>query len=139
MDVIIIIGLFTDGLPNIVKHFISNSGPVHTYKQRENKLQLDQIGACSYTVSSEIFCLTAVIVACSLCSFVCNGPELETTYKQATRTALTQNISLGRKGLIQGKVLKRENFHSIQLFWKMQCIFLQNLVTIKGPSWEMQR
>ena len=31
---------------------VSNSGPVHTYEEKENKLQLDQIGICSYGVLS---------------------------------------------------------------------------------------
>ena len=88
-------------------------------------LQLDQIGVCSYAVSSEIFCLTAVIVACSLCSYVCTGPELEIVYEQATIPVLTQNISLGRQGLEQRKVLNREGFHNVQFFKRMECILLQ--------------
>ena len=51
------------------------------------------------SLSSEILCIKAVIVACCLCLYVCTGPELETAYEQATKTALIQNISLGKEGL----------------------------------------
>ena len=46
---------------------------------------------------SEIFCITAFFVACSLCSYKYADPELETAHKQATITGLIQNISLGRQ------------------------------------------
>ena len=39
-----------------------------------------------------------------------------TAHEQATITALIQNISLGRQGLEQRKVLKRESFHNIHFF-----------------------
>ena len=71
----------------------------YIHMSRDNKIQLDQIVACLYGVSSEMFCLTANIVACCLCSYVCTNPELETAHGQATITALIQNISLGREGL----------------------------------------
>ena len=45
--------------------------------------------------------------------------KLETAHEQATITALIQNISLGRHGLEQRKVLKRESFHNIQFFYKI--------------------
>ena len=51
---------------------------IHT--SRENKLQLNQNGACSHAVSGEIFCLTAVIVACSLCSYEYTDPDPDTLY-----------------------------------------------------------
>ena len=43
-----------------------------------------------------------------------------------TITALIQNISLGRQGLEKRKVLKRESFHNVQFFQKMESILLQN-------------
>ena len=93
-----------------------------------NSTQKDQILACLYGVSnsgpdfqSEIFCLTAVIVACSLCLYICTYPELETAYEQAAITALIQNISLGRQGLEQRKVLKRE-----KVFIMFSFFFLEN-------------
>ena len=55
------------------------------------------------------------IVACCFYSSVCTGPELETACEEATITALIQNNSLGREGLVKRKVLKRE-FHNVQFF-----------------------
>ena len=48
------------------------------------------------------------LVGFSLCLYLFTCPDLETAYKQAKMTAFTQNISLGRQGLEQRKVLKRE-------------------------------
>ena len=57
---------------------------------------------------SEIFCITAGFVVCSLCSYECTDFELETAHEQVTITALIQNISLGRQ-----KPINRECFHII--------------------------
>ena len=76
----------------------------------------------SYSVpSSEIFCIKAVFVACSLCWYVCTDTESETAYEQATITALIQNISLGR-----GKGLEKRVFIMFSSLGRMQCILLQN-------------
>ena len=129
--------LFKTFLSSECLYAVSNSAAVHKYEQREqvtiadvrknillsNSTWKDTFLACSYGVSnsgpafqSEISCLTAVIIACSLCSYVCTDPELETAYEQAKITALIQNISLRRQGLDQRKVFKRESFHNVQFF-----------------------
>ena len=57
--------------------------------------------AALITPASEIFCRKATIRSewtfFCLCSYEYNGPELETTYEQATKTGLIQNISPGRE------------------------------------------
>ena len=74
-----------------------------------------------------ILCLTSVFFAAfSLGSYACACPELETAHEQAAITALIQNISLERQGLEQRKVLKRDSFHNVHFFQKVQCILLQN-------------
>ena len=48
---------------------------------------------------------------------VCTCPKLKTAYKQATITALIQNISLGRQSLEKRKVFKRE-FSQQSVLWE---------------------
>ena len=47
-------------------------------------------------IQSEMFCFTAVFIACSLCSYECTDSKLETPHEQATITAFIQNILLQR-------------------------------------------
>ena len=63
-------------------------------------------------LSSEIFCITAVFVVCSLCLYECTDFELETAHKQVTMTALSQNTSLGSQ-----KVMNSECFHYHLVLW----------------------
>ena len=67
-------------------------------------------------LESEIFCLTAVFVACTLFSYGCTDSEFRNTYEQATRTALILIISLGKQGLVQRKILKERIFMMFSFF-----------------------
>ena len=68
---------------------------------------------------SEIYLTADLIVAWSLCSYVCTDPELETAYEQATRKALIQNISLGRE---RERESWKDAFHNNQCHWRMLSI-----------------
>ena len=67
-------------------------------------------------IQSEIFCLRAVSISCSLFSYKCTDSEFRNTYEQATRTALIPIILLGRQGLEQRKVLKERVFMMFSFF-----------------------
>ena len=80
---------------------------------------------------SEIFCLRAVFVACSLFSCKCTYSEFRNTYKQATRAALIWIISLGRQGLEQRKVLKERVFMMFSFFGETNGFSFQNLAAFE--------
>ena len=65
-------------------------------------------------MDSFILCLTTVIVACSLFSNVCAGPELETPYEQATIRFVRQNMNESSR-----EDLEKERVHSIQFFGRL--------------------
>ena len=72
-----------------------------------------------------IFCLKVIIVACCVSLYICAGPELETSYKQATLTALTLK-TYSSEGLENEK-----RFHNVQFikrlpFWHSPCKVMSN-------------
>ena len=82
-------------------------------------------------IQSEIFCLRAVFVACSLFSYECTDSEFRNTYEQTTRTAFILIISLGRQGLDQRKVLKERVFMMFSFFRESNGFSFQNLATFE--------
>ena len=77
------------------------------------------------------FSIKAVIVACCLCLYVCAGPELETPHKQATITALRQNISIWRAGPERNKSIKMcKILFTITKYWSIEK--LENLNVMKS-------
>ena len=82
-------------------------------------------------IQSEIFCLRAVFLACSLFSYECTYSELGNTYKQATRTALIPIISIGRQELEQRKVLKERVFMMFSFFGESNGFSFQNLAAFE--------
>ena len=79
-------------------------------------------------IQSEIFCLRAVFVACSLFLYERTDFKFGNTYEQATRTALILIISLGRQGLEQRKALKERVFMMFSFFGEkvtvMMCLVM---------------
>ena len=90
-------------------------------------------------IQSEIFCLRAVFVACSLFLYECTDSEFRNTHKQATRTALIPIISLGRQGLEQTKVLKERVFMMFSLFGESNGFSFQNLAAFEVIRTKVKR
>ena len=82
-------------------------------------------------IQSEIFCLGAVFVACSLFLYECTDSEFRNTYKQATTTALIPIILLRRQGLEQRKVLKEGVFMMFSFFRESNWFSFQNLAAFE--------
>ena len=85
-------------------------------------------------IQSEIFCLRAVFVACSLYSYKCTDSEFGNTYEQATTTALILIISLGRQGLEQRKLLKERVFMMFSFLDSIQNLAAFEVVGTKAKS-----
>ena len=137
------VDIFLEWIEEIFKTQILEAKPtiVHIHLQQTGiNFELNIMKTLSsrpFSLPSEIFCIKAVIVACLYVVFNSVSVCIYQWREQATKTALIQNISLGRHKIWMNKATKMcKMLFPDQKYWSVQNLFSSfSLLNVMKPVW----